>query len=213
MRALLIRASGPTFTPGGDLKLFAAADSLPATVLPMVETYNEALLGLSRLAVPVVAATHGAVAGGGLGLALVADVVFAAEGTKFAAGFAKLGLTGDGGCAFFVPYLVGTRRAFELYYDNRVLDAREALEWGLISKVVPADNLRADAEAYARNLATGPTVAFAEIRAHIRGAATASLADQLRAEYRAMEVATATDDARAAIAAFIAKRGPVFRGR
>lgn len=213
MRALLIRANGPAFTPGGDIKLFASSDSIPDTILPMTEAYHVALLALSELAVPVVAAVHGAVAGGGLGLALVADVVFAAEGTKFATGFAKIGLSGDGGCAHFLPRLVGTRRAFELYYDSRVLDAAEALDWGLISKVVPADSLRSDAEAYARRLANGPTVALAEIRAHIRRASTATLAEQLEAEIDALGRATRSQDAREAIGAFTRKAVPVFRGR
>lgn len=212
LRALLIRANGPAFTPGGDIKLFAASDSLADTILPMVRTFHTALLQLANLDVPVVAAVHGAAAGGGMGIALVADVVFAAEGTKFATGFAKIGLAGDGGCAYFLPRLVGTRRAFELYYDNRVLDAAEALDWGLISKVVPPESLQQEAESYARRLAQGPTAAFAEMRAHIRRAPTASLAEQLQAELEALGRITRTDDAAEAVAAFVNKTRPIFKG-
>ena len=215
LRAVLIRANGPVFTPGGDIKLFASVppEALTETILPMVQPYHVALLQLSKLAVPVVAAVHGSVAGGGLGIALVADVVLAAEGTKFATGFSKIGLTGDGGCAFFLPRLIGVRRAFEMYYDNRVLDAAEALDWGLISRVVPSEALESAAEQYARRLASGPTLAFAEMRAHIRRSATATFEEQLSAELEGLRRSTRTSDAVGAIASFVAKQRPVFHGR
>ena len=91
------------------------------------------------------AAVHGAVAGGGLGLIYVADIVLAAEGTRFATGFAGLGVSGDGGSTWFLPRLVGARRAAELYFSQRVLDADEALEWGLITRIVPPNDLVAEA--------------------------------------------------------------------
>lgn len=215
VRALLIRANGRAFTPGGDIKLFASVppEALAETILPMVRPYHVALLELSKLAVPVVAALHGSVAGGGLGIALVADVVIAAEGTKFATGFSKIGLAGDGGVAFFLPRLVGTRRAFEMYYDNRVLDAAEALDWGLISKVVPRELLGSEAENYAKKLASGPTLAFSEMRANMRRASTATLEEQLTAEMEAMGRLTNSSDATGAMSAFVAKRNPEFSGR
>lgn len=215
LRAVLVRGAGPAFTVGGDIETFAGAEpeALPALLNGMTSPYHEALRILSELPVPVVCAVHGAVAGGGLGVLYCADVVLAAEGTKFATGFARIGLSGDGGNSWFLPRLVGPRRAMELYLDNRVLEAKEALEWGLISAVVPAEELEQRATEVAVRLAAGPTVAFGEIRRLLRQAWTSTLADQLVAETAALVRTAATADAPAAIASFAGKCEPTFEGR
>jgi 2-(1,2-epoxy-1,2-dihydrophenyl)acetyl-CoA isomerase len=174
----------------------------------MTTGYHAALQILDSLEVPLVAAVHGAVAGGGLGLIYVADVVIAAEGTRFATGFSGLGLSGNGGGTWFLPRLVGMRRAAELYFGQRVLDADEAAAWGLISHVVPAADLAAVSERTARQLAGGPTRAFGEIRALLRRAHEASLSDQLQAETRALSRTAGTRDAARAIDSFMAKSRP-----
>jgi 2-(1,2-epoxy-1,2-dihydrophenyl)acetyl-CoA isomerase len=214
VRALLICANGPAFTVGGDVAVFAKAgrDELPGDLRRMTTGYHAALQILDRLEVPVVAAVHGAVAGGGLGLIYVADVVIAAEGTRFATGFSGLGLSGDGGGTWFLPRLVGMRRAAELYFGQRVLDADEAAAWGLISRVVPAADLAAEAERTARQLAAGPTRAFGEIRTLLRRTHEVSLGDQLQAETGALSRTAGTRDAARAIDSFMAKSRPEFRG-
>lgn len=214
LRALLIRADGPAFTVGGDVAMLAGISpgDLPATLRRMTTSYHASLRILDGLAVPVVAAVHGAVAGGGLGLMHTADIVLAAEGTKFATGFAGLGLSGDGGSTWFLPRLVGTRRAAELYFGQRVLDAAEALDWGLISRVVPAAGLQAEAERTARQLADGPTRALGEIRALLRRSPQAGLGDQLLAETEALARTAATRDAAHGLARFMSKSTPDFRG-
>jgi 2-(1,2-epoxy-1,2-dihydrophenyl)acetyl-CoA isomerase len=174
----------------------------------MTTGYHAALQILDSLEVPLVAAVHGAVAGGGLGLIYVADVVIAAEGTRFATGFSGLGLSGNGGGTWFLPRLVGMRRAAELYFGQRVLDADEGAAWGLISHVVPAADLAAVSERTARQLAGGPTRAFGEIRALLRRAHEASLSDQLQAETRALSRTAGTRDAARAIDSFMAKSRP-----
>lgn len=214
VRALLICANGPAFTVGGDVAVLAKAgpDELPGDLRRMTTGYHAALRILDRLEVPVVAAVHGAVAGGGLGLIYVADVVIAAEGTRFATGFSGLGLSGDGGGTWFLPRLVGMRRAVELYFGQRVLDADEAAAWGLISRVVPAADLTAEAERTARRLAAGPTRAFGEIRTLLRSTHEVSLGDQLQAETGALSRMAGTRDAARAIDSFMAKSRPEFRG-
>ena len=214
LRALLICATGPAFTVGGDVALFARTSpaDLPGDLRRMTTAYHAALRLLDELPVPVVAAVHGAVAGGGLGLIYVADLVLAAEGTKFATGFANLALSGDGGSSWFLPRLVGGRRAAELYFGQRVLDAAEAAEWGLVSRVVPAARLQDEAARAARDLADGPTRALGEIRALLRHSATATLGDQLAAETRALARTAGTRDAEHAIESFMAKTRPEFRG-
>lgn len=215
LRALVISGNGPAFTVGGDIGVFAntASGALPFVLRRMTSAYHTALHLLSEIDAPIIASVHGAAAGGGLGLLYVADVVLAAENTKFATGFAALGLSGDGGNSWFLPRLVGLRRAGELYLGERVLDAREALDWGLVSEVVPEDQLRTRTAEVARRLANGPTRAYGEIRRLLRDSWTASLPEQLNAETEALARTAATQDATGAIAAFMSKTRSTFEGR
>jgi 2-(1,2-epoxy-1,2-dihydrophenyl)acetyl-CoA isomerase len=159
-----------------------------------------------------VVAVHGSVAGGGLGLLYSADIALAAEGTKFATGFTKLGLSGDGGNSWFLPRLVGPRRAAEFYLEHRVLDAAEAADWGLVTRVVPADELQDQALDVVRKLAQGPTRAYGEIRRLLRDSWTATLPEQLAAETEAISRTGATGDASGAVSSFLARTTPIFQG-
>jgi 2-(1,2-epoxy-1,2-dihydrophenyl)acetyl-CoA isomerase len=206
VRALLICGNGPSFTVGGDVVMLAGTEpgELPEKLRRLTTSYHASLQVLDSLPVPVVAAVRGAVAGGGLGLIYVADVVIAAAGTKFAAGFGGLGLSADGSGTWFLPRLVGARRAAEFYL--------EAASWGLITRVVPAAELAAEAERTARQLAAGPTRAWSEIRTLLRRSDETSLSDQLVAETAAQCRTAGTRDARHAIASFLAKTRPAFDG-
>lgn len=214
LRALVVLGNGPAFTVGGDIAVFAGTEpaELSTTLRRMVTPYHSALRIFAELPVPVVTAVHGAAGGGGLGLVYCADLALAAEGTKFATGFTTIGLSGDGGNSWYLPRLVGLRRAQELY-RGRVLDAREAVEWGLISEVVPADRLEELALSRARSLAAGPTRAYAEIRTLLAGSESSTLAEQLSAEIDALGRTAATADAARAMRSFLAKSAPTFEGR
>ena len=159
IRAVLICGNGPALSVGGDIDYFSlGAGELFGTLLAQMTTpFHEAFRILSRIDVPIVTAAHGAVAGGGLGYVYAADLVIAAEDTKFVTAFAALGLSGDGGGTWHLPRLIGARRAAEAYLRNRPIEATEALQWGLINEIVPAEELRSRAEAVARELASGPT--------------------------------------------------------
>jgi 2-(1,2-epoxy-1,2-dihydrophenyl)acetyl-CoA isomerase len=213
IRAMLITAAGPAFTVGGDLQhFFTVLDRLPAELDEMIPIYHSALVRLAYLSVPVVCAVQGAAAGGGLGLLWCSDVVLAAEDAKLATGFAQLALSGDGGSSWFLPRLVGLRRAQEMILDNRVLTAAEAAEWGLISRVVPRDRLDEEALEVARQLAQGPTVAYGEMRRLLRRSFSVGLEDQLDAERQAIVRCATTHDAREGIMAFAERRSPDFAG-
>src|ERR1700736_1393447 len=215
VRAVLICGNGPSLTVGGDIGYFL--ESPPAEFgklfARMTTPFHEAFRILSRIDAPIVTAAHGAVAGGGLGYVYAADLVIAAEGTKFVTAFAALGLSGDGGGTWHLPRLIGPRRAAEAYLRNRPIEAAEALQWGLITEIVPAAELRSRAEAVARELASGPTRGFARMRALLRDTWRNDLPTQLQAETEALRDTGDTADAARAINDFAAKRRPEFTGR
>ncbi len=215
VRAVLLCGAGRSLSTGGDLATFAGldADELSGRLRQMVDLYHLALDRLTRIDPPVVCAVRGAAAGGGLGLLHAADVVIAAEDSKFALGYAAIGLASDGANTWFLPRLVGLRRAQELILLNRRLTAPEALHWGLVTEIVPAAEVEERALELAQQLAAGPTRAFGRIKRLLRDSWTTDLPGQLSAETTQMSEAGASDDAVEGIAAFLAKRPPTFRGR
>ncbi|MDT5256009.1 MAG: 2-(1,2-epoxy,2-dihydrophenyl)acetyl-CoA isomerase [Mycobacterium sp.] len=214
IRAVLICGNGPALSVGGDIDYFSSdgGDQFGALLARMTTPFHEAFRVLSRIDVPIVTAAHGAVAGGGLGYVYAADLVIAAEGTKFVTAFAALGLSGDGGGTWHLPRLIGARRAAEAYLRNRPIEATEALQWGLINEIVPAEDLRNRAETVARELANGPTRGFARMRALLRDTWRNDLSTQLQAETEALRHTGDTADAARAINDFAAKRRPEFTG-
>jgi 2-(1,2-epoxy-1,2-dihydrophenyl)acetyl-CoA isomerase len=215
IRAVLICGNGPALTVGGDIEHFLAGpgEQFGTLFAKMTAPFHEAFRILSRIDAPIVTAAHGAVAGGGLGYVYAADLVIAAEGTKFVTAFAALGLSGDGGGTWHLPRLIGPRRAAEAYLRNRPIEAAEALQWGLINAIVPAAELRSRAEVVARELASGPTRGFARMRALLRDTWRNDLPTQLQAETEALRDTGDTADAAKAINDFAAKRRPEFNGR
>ncbi|MGY3608949.1 MULTISPECIES: enoyl-CoA hydratase-related protein [unclassified Bradyrhizobium] len=214
VRAVIISGNGSNFTMGGDVSLFAGTppERLPHKLRRMIDAYHLAIERLTSMDAPVVAAVRGAAAGGGLGLLYVADIVIAAADARFALGYGALGLTSDGGNTWFLPRMVGLRRAQELFLLNSRLSAQEALDYGLVSRLVPDEAVEAEAAGIAAKLAAGPTRAFGAMRRMLRQSFETGLAEQLLAEVDSIVVAAGTDDAREGIAAFAAKRRPQFRG-
>jgi 2-(1,2-epoxy-1,2-dihydrophenyl)acetyl-CoA isomerase len=214
IRAVLICGNGPSFSVGGDIDSFPKDTSVPFgdLLVRMTTPFHEALRTLNNIDAPIVTAAHGAVAGGGLGFVYAADLVLAAEGTRFVTAFAALGLSGDGGGTWQLPRLIGARRAAQAYLRNTPISAAEAQQWGLINEIVPAEQLRTRARALASELAHGPTRAFARMRALLRDSWHNDLPTQLRLEVDALEATADTADAAEGLAAFRAKRTPCFTG-
>jgi 2-(1,2-epoxy-1,2-dihydrophenyl)acetyl-CoA isomerase len=215
VRAVLITGNGPNFTVGGDLSLFAgtAREQLPNKLRRMIDSYHLAIERLTRIDAPVVAAVRGGAGGGGLGLLYAADIVVAADDARFALGYGALGLTADGGNTWFLPRMVGMRRAQQLFLLNRRLTAQEALEFGLVSRLAPSDAVESEAATLAATLAAGPTRAYGAVRRMLRQSFETGLSEQLDAEKESIVAASRTDDAQEGIAAFAAKRRPHFSGR
>jgi 2-(1,2-epoxy-1,2-dihydrophenyl)acetyl-CoA isomerase len=215
VRAVLICGNGTALTVGGDIAYFldGAEVGFGDLFVKMTTPFHQAFEVLSRVEAPIITAAHGAVAGGGLGYVYAADIVLAAETTKFVTAFAGLGLSGDGGGTWHLPRLIGPRRAAAAYLRNAPISADEALAWGLINEIVPTAELRSRATALATELANGPTVAFAAMRALLRDSWRNDLPAQLDAETRALKLTGDSADAAEAIAAFAAKRTATFTGR
>jgi len=214
VRCLLVTGAGKAFCAGGDVREFV--DNLPrigAHTKELTTYLHGAVSRLCRTDKPVVVAVNGVAAGGGLSLVLAGDLVLAAESARFTMAYSKIAATPDGSSSYFLPRLVGLRRAMELYFTNRVLSAREALEWGLVSRVVPDAELRPTAEALARELAQGPTKAFGAAKRLFHQATWESLETQMELEAQAIAASGRTEDFREGVMAFASKKTPTFRGR
>ncbi len=161
----------------------------------------------------MIGAINGTAAGGGLSLALIPDIAIAGESAKFTVAYTKVGLTLDGGSSYYLARLVGLRRAKEMALLNPVLSARQALEWGLVNRVVADEQVLSEALALAGELAQGPTLAFGETKRLLLSGATEDLEYQLERETRAIATLAEKADAEEGMAAFLEKRAPKFRGR
>lgn len=214
LRAVLITGNGPTFSVGGDIAEFVdGMDNLADKLTRMALLLHDALRLLMRVDAPIVTAVHGACAGGGLGLLYPADISLAASGTKFATGYGRIGLSADAGNSWFLPKLVGMRRASEMLFEDRVIDADTAADWGLINRVVPAASLADAAEAVVRKLAAGPTRGYAEMRRLLHNSWITPVDHALSEEIAALRRIGRTSDAAGAVQSFLAKRPPLFTGK
>jgi 2-(1,2-epoxy-1,2-dihydrophenyl)acetyl-CoA isomerase len=218
VRAILIDAEGKAFHVGGDLKYFADAGSrgaseMSAALRRLTTVAHAAAERLSRGPAPVVIAVQGVAAGGGMSFVLGGDIVLAGESATFTMAYTAAGLTPDLSSSWYLPRLVGLRRAQELILTNRRLSATEAKEWGLITDVVPDAELADRAMGTARQLAEGPTQAYAGAKRLLRSAYTQPLEAQMADESESIARMALTEDAQAGIAAFVAKERPTFTGR
>lgn len=213
VRAVLLTGTGKMFCAGGDLKAFAAErKALPALLKELTVYLHAATSRFARMDAPLVVAVNGAAAGAGMSLALSGDLVLMAESAKLAMAYTAAGLSPDGSSTWFLPRLLGMRRTQELMLTNRRLSAAEALEWGLVSRVVPDEELAGAAAALARELAAGPTRAFGTVKTLLATAFQESLETQMELEARGIAAMAGTADGREGIDAFVGKRAPKFTG-
>ncbi|NNM00611.1 MAG: enoyl-CoA hydratase, partial [Gammaproteobacteria bacterium] len=174
---------------------------------------HAAIARFTRMNAPVIMAVHGAAAGAGMSLICGGDIVIAARAAKFTMAYTAIGLPPDGGGSYFLPRVVGLRRAQELILTNRRLSADEALDWGLVTEVVADDALAERAGALAANLASGPTLAYGAAKRLLADTLSNTLETQMELETRAIAGAAAGEDSAGAIQAFLAKQKPTFSGR
>lgn len=216
VRCVVLTGTGRAFCTGQDLKEhITILESGSSEVLfnTVAEHYNPIVGAIEAMEKPVIAAVNGVAAGAGASLALACDLRVVADTAGFNLAFANVALSCDTGASYTLPRLVGRARALELLYFPRTVRAEEALELGLASKVVPAEELTATVGELAARLANGPTIALAAIRRSVAYAAAHTFAEALALEQEMMQRTGATEDHRAAVAAFVAKEQPVFNAR
>lgn len=214
VRAVVMRGAGRAFLTGGDVALFAErVGELPDVIVRWGREMHFAIQALRRMGKPVLASVHGAVAGAGFSIFCAADVAIAAEGTRFSLAYANIGASPDGGATYFLPRLVGYRKAMELTLLADMFDTAAAQRLDLLNWVVPADQLEAETARIARRLASGPTRAHAEAKRLMNESPLRSMETQMEEELFAFARCTRTADLAEGLQAFVQKRKPQFEGR
>ena len=219
VRAVVLTGAGRAFCSGGDVKGFAKAAASGVEPMGFDQRVNDlrARMEVSRLLhelpKPTLAVIPGPAAGAGLSLALACDLRIAADDAKLTTAFSKVGLSGDFGGSYFLNHLVGAARARELYFTARVIMPAEALQWGMVDRVVPYEALAQAAAGFARELAALPTIAVGYMKKNLNVGLRSSLSDVMDSEAFLMIRTFETTDHKAAAAAFVEKRAPVFNGR
>jgi 2-(1,2-epoxy-1,2-dihydrophenyl)acetyl-CoA isomerase len=212
VRAVILTGAGRAFCAGQDLAERERPDAAPLDV-ELRERYNPIILALRAMGQPVIAAVNGVAAGAGASIAFACDLRIAAEDARFVLAFGRIGLVPDSGATWFLPRLVGQALAAELALVGDPITAREALRIGLVSRVVPNDQLLAEARALADKIAEGAPMAVALTKGALERAASIDLETALEGEAKLQGIAGASADHAEGLAAFREKRAPRFTGQ
>jgi 2-(1,2-epoxy-1,2-dihydrophenyl)acetyl-CoA isomerase len=215
LRAVLLTGEGANFCAGGDVRTFASkGEKLPDYIRQATAYLQNAVTGLLRLEAPVISAVQGfAAGGGGFGLVCASDIVIAAESAKFLAGATRVAMAPDAGVSVTLSRLVGLRRAMLILLTNPVIPAKEALEMGIVTRVVPDSELASASLALAQELAAGAPKALAATKRLVWAGTGTSIEQCLSEEARTVSELSGMADAREGLAAVIERRKPKFTGR
>lgn len=212
VKSILLTGKGRFFSAGGDIKEMASYGAdLGLKIKELADDLHTAISTFSRMKAPVVVAVNGMAAGAGFSLSITGDIVLASDKAAFMMAYTKAGLSPDGGSSYFLPRLIGLRRAQDLMLTNKQLSAEQALEWGLITEVVEDDKLMDRAMEIAKTLAEGSVNANYAVKKLLLQSFNNSLETQMEIEGRGISFCASSNDGREGIAAFIAKRKPVFK--
>jgi 2-(1,2-epoxy-1,2-dihydrophenyl)acetyl-CoA isomerase len=215
VRAVILTGAGRGFCSG--LNLVRSAGEVlsqgSAGLHAAIQAVNAVLLRIAEMEKPWLAAINGPAVGGGCSLALVCDLVLAAETAYLSAGYIKVGLMLDMGLTYLLPHLAGLHRANELAFFGERLPAAQAVEIGLINRAVPDARLLATTQEWALRLAQAPTLAIAANKRAMRRALSSTYAEALDWEALALPLVAQSEDLREGLSAFVSKREPHFKGK
>ena len=214
-RCLLITGNGRGFCAGQDLsdRNVDPSAEMPNLGESIENNYNPLIRSLQALEMPVICAVNGVAAGAGANIALASDIVLAARSASFIQVFCKIGLVPDSGGTWTLPRLVGHARAMALSMLGDKISAEQAMAWGMIWKCIDDENLKDEALAMAKQLATQPTKGLALIKRAIQSSWDNSFDEQLDLERDLQTLAGRTEDYREGVSAFMEKRQPSFKGK
>jgi len=212
VRCIALTGAEDAFSAGADLFQFDGDSSDAPAIRRLASTLHDAVVQLHQAEKPVVTAVNGVAAGAGFSLALVGDIVLVSEDARFEYAYPRVGLTGDGGSTFFLPRLVGLRKAKEILLLGEPIDPDRAVELGIATETVPANDLDARLNEVASQVADGPTEAFGATKRLLTESFERELPAQLAAETDAIAQATHTEDYRRGHAAFLSRDDPEFTG-
>src|SRR5574337_1601107 len=211
VRAVVLTGVGQAFCSGGDVREFIEHTGVLARhIQQLLASLHSVISSICRMSKPIIAGVNGVAAGAGMGLAMACDLAVAAESARFTMAYTKIGLPPDAGSSYFLPRLVGLRRAMELTFTNRILTADEAKEWGLVNRVVPDANFIGAVDALASELAGGSTLALGRAKRLLNMSDYASLETQMENEAKLIALSSQSPDFREGIQAFTEKRAPIF---
>ena len=211
IKAVILTGSGRFFSAGGDIKaMLEFGDQVADGIKSIADNLHRALSSFARMDAPLIIAVNGTAAGAGFSIAISGDLVLAVDSAKFTMAYSKIGLSPDGGSSYYLPRLVGLRKAQELMLSNCVLSASEALQWGLINRVVSADELLFEAKKLADEFAKGSKQSTGAIKKLLLGSLNNSLETQMDLESRTIAANAEQKDGLEGVAAFIEKRPANF---
>ncbi len=216
VRAVVLTGNGRGFCAGADLARRPQPDAAgrrPDSGAGLRERYHPVILAMRGLPKPIISAVNGVAAGGGMSLALAADIVLAARSATFVQAFSRIGLIPDAGSTYFLPRYAGEMRARALAILADKIDAEQAQRFGLVWQVHDDDALQAEASRLARHLAKMPTFSYGLIKEALNNSLDSNLPDQLEREAMLQSRASRSEDFQEGVAAFLAKRKPAFKGR
>lgn len=209
VRVVLITAEGRDFSLGGDLADFAGFADVEAGVAQIVENVHAGILALRSISGPIITAAQGVIAGGGIGVFLVGDLRLMSTDARLVPAYSNVGLSPDCGASWFLPREIGHARAAEILLADRTVDAETAVEWGMITRAVPPNDLITEAHSLANDLVRKPHDSLATTARLLRCTKT-RLGDHLDSEQREIARLAATPDGREGVRAFLERRSPSF---
>jgi 2-(1,2-epoxy-1,2-dihydrophenyl)acetyl-CoA isomerase len=216
VRVVILSGEGRAFSAGGDVKLMARflEEGMPVRFFQrLIPLLHPILVEMTRMPKPIIGRVHGFASGYGMSLVMGCDLVVAAESTRFNMAYVLVGLAPDGGSTFFLPRLVGPKRALDIFFTGDAIDAREAQRLGIVNRVVPDTELEQATQDLAQKLAQGAPLAMAEAKRLVYRGMGETLERQLEDEREAIQRSAATQDFSEGVSAFVEKRRSTFQGK